>query len=717
MKFLKPDKNEYKYVLIVWLAFLTMALAGYYYASGLMKRKVDILSRSEVQTYEIALRSIILAHEAALTHAAVAVAVALEQGDSPDELQSLLNSLTDTFKHQKDIQDVFVSVYAVLDGNYLDGAGWIPGEFYNPKTAPWLRGAIIQNGIFHSKPYLDPRTGQAISSVSRVVFDSRGDSRGVLAVDYLLSPIAERIQGYKLSDSGYGLLLDDDLRVLTHPDKGMIGRQLEDLPGIPGIQEKLKTLYGRGMLVEIFRSAYTEEESIGFFSRLENGWYMGLIVPLKYYYRGAYDRLPTFFGLAFVLACLLSFILTRLNLARLSSERANQSKTSFLARMSHEIRTPLNAIIGMSELARRHYGCPRGLEDIQAIRRAGGHLLEIVNDILDISKVEAGRLVLRPAPYRTFDLFSDALTVTQIDLASRPLELRTEIDPGLPAELKGDEVRVRQILMNLLSNAVKYTNEGFVRFQAAGAPAEPGWFRLILTVEDSGSGLKPEQREIIFNDFVRLDSGGPRIEGAGLGLSISRGLCQAMGGDLTVNSEYGRGSTFRAEILQESASAEVLGEFRLVPPWTAAGGDPEPVPLFARSGFKVLVVDDLATNLEVISGLLAEYGIQTSVCLSGREAVQIAQRADFDLIFIDYMMPDLDGLKTLKALRALGGRLKLTPMVALTATAMAGAKEMFLDHGFNDYLSKPVELKKLSRVLERYVQAGGQRQPAAAAGL
>ncbi|MDR2725667.1 MAG: response regulator, partial [Candidatus Adiutrix sp.] len=440
-----------------------------------------------------------------------------------------------------------------------------------------------------------------------------------------------------------------------------------------------------------------------FFSLLENGWHLLLIAPRNYYYSQAFRLMPVIFILALSLASILGFLLVRLSAAKKRSEDESRSKSYFLARMSHEIRTPLNAIIGLGELAIRRYGQPQGKNDLEEIRRAGYNLLAIANDILDLSKVESGRLEINPGPYKTAALLSDVLVLAKATLGDRDLELSVSADPDLPAELVGDETLVRQVIMNLMTNAIKYTAEGFIRLHLKGEPAGEDQIRLLFTIEDSGPGLKPEQTALIFDDFVRLD--GQQTEGTGLGLPIARSFCRAMGGDISVTSEFGRGTAFLAEIRQTVASPGILlGEFKPARPSPDQGpGRPAP---FLVPDFRVLIVDDIATNLEVADGLLSLYQMRTTLALSGREAIEAARKNDYDLFFIDHMMPNMDGLATLKALRQINEATGAAPMIALTASALAGMREMFLDNGFDDYLTKPIEMKSLNELLERLVPPG-----------
>ncbi|MDR0649183.1 MAG: transporter substrate-binding domain-containing protein, partial [Synergistaceae bacterium] len=384
-----------------------------------------------------------------------------------------------------------------------------------------------------------------------------------------------------------------------------------------------------------------------------------------------------------------------------AAQAASEAKSSFLARMSHEIRTPMNAIIGMSELAIREYGKPEGLNFIAEIRQAGTNLLSIINDILDFSKIEAGSLQINQAPYGTASLLNDVLTIIHVRMKEKPVRLIPEIDSALPAALEGDETRVRQILLNLLSNAAKYTSEGFVKFSASGERTGDRRINLTFRVADSGIGIKPEDVGKLFGDFVRVDQNrNVSVEGSGLGLVIARSLCRAMGGDISVESEYGKGSVFTAAIIQTIANDQPVGDVGVKISATPRYEDVR----FTAPGVSVLLVDDIATNLMVIKGLLAPYGMNVSTCLNGRKAIELVEKESFDIVFMDHMMPEMDGLEATETIRAMeGDYFKTVPIIALTANAISGMREMFLANGFNDYLAKPIEIPKLNEIMERWI--------------
>ncbi|MDR1472146.1 MAG: response regulator [Synergistaceae bacterium] len=712
MKFVDAIKNDYKQLLCVCASFLTITALSYFCVSVVTKRLVNLHSHSEVNTYRAVMRSTILAHEATLRNLAAFANIALDDGAGRDELRDILEDWTNASLREEGLNNDIVSVYGYLNESYIDGSGWTPDEHYVSAIAPLMNGAILRGNIFHSTPRIDRRTGSLVNSVAMVIADSEAKNKGVLGIDFLLTPLLEQVKSYKIAEGGYGILLDNSFNIITSPTPEYIGRQLSTLPGYDRASEKIQKL-GDDVLVDTINGGTGKK--IGFFSRLENGWYLGIIVPARHYYRGVAEIFTVIGILSATLALALCAILVRLNEAKMRSEEESHSKSSFLARMSHEIRTPMNAIIGMSELALREWGTQRGLGHIMGIKRAGADLIAIINDILDFSKASSGKLEITPSPYETYSVFSEALAIISVRAAEKSLGLFTEIDPNIPKKLIGDKARVRQILLNLLANAVNYTRQGRITLSAK-SERRGGGVQLTFAIKDTGIGIKPENIENIFGDFVRLYQNGEKlIEGTGLGLSISRSLCLAMGGNISVESEYGRGSSFTAAIAQEVADWTPSGAFDSGP-YDNKSASAEKNQQFSAPGLRVLVVDDMPMNLDVMNGLLSFYKINTTTCLSGREAVELARKGEFDMIFVDHMMPNMDGIETVKLLRQTNERLRKIPIIAFTANAVMGMRDMFLSKGFDDYISKPIELVKLGELMDRWVPQEMRTESAAGGG-
>jgi signal transduction histidine kinase/CheY-like chemotaxis protein len=507
------------------------------------------------------------------------------------------------------------------------------------------------------------------------------------------------------------------------------------------------------------------------------------------------------------------------------AETANRTKSNFLASMSHEIRTPMNAITGMAELLLRCDLSDEARGYAQDIRQAGNNLISIINDILDFSKIEAGKLEIIPVKYLLSSLINDSVNIIRMRIGEKPLRFYSNIDGNIPNSLIGDEVRLRQIFLNLLSNAVKYSDKGHIGLTITIQKREGKQVWLKITVEDTGRGIKPKDQERLFGEFVQVDTKKNRsIEGTGLGLAITKRLCLIMGGDITVESEYGKGSTFTVTIPQ-SIEDESEAPFAVVEepkkkkvlvyegravyaksvcwtlenlkvPYTMTtkwdsftealhrnkwfyvfsgyglydkikplmeqpdaafyGGKKPPLALMVDWGIeafipnvrfmslpvqslsiantlngkvdskgytdgsgiiryifptaRLLIVDDIATNLKVAEGLLAPYRTTVDTCLNGMRAIELVKQNDYDIVFMDHMMPEMDGVEATEAIRAWEKEQQKknpdrpqTPIIALTANAVVGMREMFIENGFNDFIAKPIDVSKLDEMIYRWI--------------
>ncbi len=548
--------------------------------------------------------------------------------------------------------------------------------------------------------------------------------RNVAYVIYRIYPESQLYSHFGVASySGMGrvIIMDRDGHVVipTRPKSAEEKMLFGDDNVEGGFQELMQELFTTGSAAT-FRST-EEDEVLLFAAEIESSeFYLKGYVPRDVVQEGVkYVEwlVLMVFGILAGLVFLGGFLLSRLEIraqeseqlraASLVAEKSNAAKSDFLANMSHEIRTPINAMLGMNEMILRESGDERVRTYAGNIDSAGKNLLSIINDILDFSKIEAGKMEIAEAPYQLSTMLIDVSNMIMFRAQSKNLQFFVDVDETLPDGLYGDEVRIRQVLVNVLTNAVKYTNEGSVTFSVSGMPYETETeerIHLLFMIEDTGIGIKEDDIKKLFNKFERVDlSQNKTVEGTGLGLAITQSILNLMDGEISVESEYGKGSTFTIILPQKIVSNETVGNFHA----RFKSGRKELQSYresFRAPDADILVVDDTAINLTVIEGLLKQTEIRIDTALSGEEALKYTLKKSYDLILMDQRMPKMDGMEALQHIREQeGGQNRETPVIALTADAVQGAKSRYLQAGFADYLSKPVDGNTLETMIMQYL--------------
>ncbi len=562
------------------------------------------------------------------------------------------------------------------------------------------------DGFTVSSPNYNEEEGEYFITLSKRIVDDAGEFLGVIAMDVYLSDMTDIIDNN--NELAYTFFVDKDGIILNHINKAYeLGKDnstsLEKAGYLEAVYKDepvaMKDYDGKRKVV---MSVVEEMSGFSVVYVRRFGDIYGNVVR--------YDILfVLLFGLCMGIVAYIMLAMIKwqekanlvLQEAVEAATQADEAKSQFLAQMSHEIRTPINAVLGMDEMILRESNNESVRSYARDIQSAGNSLLSIINDILDISKIESGKLEIVPAEYELDSMLRDLVNMVSFRANAKNLKLEVTVDPSLPSKLYGDDVRVKQCITNILSNATKYTQTGTVWFRVSGTVKDQTC-ELYVEVEDTGIGIKEEDLSKLFSAFDRIEEKRNRnIEGTGLGMNITQNLLHLMGTKLEVESKYGEGSKFYFTIEQEIRDKTPIGEFDAN---EKEGETYDYNESFYAPNARVLMVDDNALNRKVFIALLKDTGVQITEAESGKECLELTEKNYYDIIFLDHMMPELDGIETLHLMKKnLQGPNKNTPVFVLTANAVTGAKEMYLSEGFNGFLSKPVVASKLEEVIKENI--------------
>jgi signal transduction histidine kinase/CheY-like chemotaxis protein len=726
----KKTISRYMHILFVAIAFGLMVFASYWFVSDLERKHLQRDVKNAISQTEANIIADLKEPETILAGFSETVRGFILRGDNEKRVQEYIffinNYMQDNEKNRLLGVMGFYGYFDVFGKRYFtESLNWSPPEGYDLESRPWYIAAVEANGdIGVTAPYRNLRVGDvAVITFSRRIFNNEGEALGIICLDIKLDRVSQHAINTQFAENGYGFLLSGSRDIIAHPEPSVIGTNFRNVRSTIASYED--ELVENGFVNEVIATDYRGIKSIVFLERLENGWYMGVVTPREKYYQNTRSMalFLTVMG-ALMATGLIAILLVMYNELNRENEKslaitkkhadaeaANAAKSAFLAKVSHEIRTPMNAILGITEIQLRNGSLPNDTKNaLDRIYNSGYMLLGIINDILDLSKIEAGKLELFPVEYDFPSLINDTVVLNIVRYESKPIAFNLRVDENIPLMLYGDELRIKQILNNLLSNAFKYTASGVVSMKVSLSQSEPGSVTLIFCISDTGQGMTPEQLEKLFDEYMRFNMETNRaIEGAGLGMSITKHLVKLMNGNIEVQSKLGKGSTFTVYLPQKIAGgvssligremAEKIGQMS---PVKSAHKKKAPIIYEYMPYGKILVVDDVETNLYVTRGLISPYGLSVDTASSGYEVIEkVKSGITWDIVFMDHFMPGMDGVETARIIRAMG---YIKPIVALTANVVSGQAEMFFANGFDDFISKPIDIRQLDLVLNKHIR-------------
>ena len=626
--------------------------------------------------------------------------------------------------------DSLVGIFVGFEnGWHVNSSGWIPPEGFHAPDRPWYIIPEAAGGeVAITLPYVRLLDGDIVTSMGIWLPEMMG-MEAVVGMDISLAYVFDKIASYEFVGGGYLAMVGPDGEIIVHPNPAYMlapDREMANIRDIPNGYFLMNSIMAGVGLSEFYDYRFGESYIIAI-PLTAIDWTLIAVFPVEAV------QGPLFQNMRTIMTALALFIITLLTItliffSRISKrekaeiemknaemrrretvENESMEKSKFLARMSHEIRTPLNAVLGIAEIQLKAEGLsPKTEEAFCRIHRSSTMLLAIINDILDLSKVEAGKMEIIPSSYELAGLLADIMQQNVLRIGNRQIEFKLNLKESLPYHLIGDELRIKQILNNILSNAFKYTDEGQITLSVDTEDASGGsQITLVLRVEDTGKGMTTEQIGALFDNFEHYNLQNKRFsEGAGFGMTIACQLAAMMGGNIKVESEPEKGSTFIVRLPQKLSDEAVIDkETRdnlqsLKVAQTLLKGISKSVHI-SMPYARVLVVDDVESNLFVAEGILMQYKIAAETARNGQEAIEKVKSGKvYDIIFMDHMMPEMDGIETTRIIRAMG---YIHPIVALTANALKGAAEMFLDNGFSGFISKPIDLQQLELYLLHFI--------------
>ena len=686
-------------LIVMVISFYTNISATYRWGNEMMQR--------EVANYEYQVSTWVNTQKDLLDMFCSEFSVRPEMLDDYDETIAYLNEVTSQYP---EISASYMANPELEPSVYMNN-GWTPEPGWHVEERPWYIATMnSESGWSISAPYYDDQTGGYCITISQRVYSSKtGEFLGIFGIDFFMDKLVD-ILGGSYSDTGYAFLVDPQGEIINHPYGNYqmsqdTTKNVADSPYDKADVEKngISLIKDYDKSIRILAASENKETRFSVYV-VASVWK----IYGKVFIYGAICLIAFFLAIITIYRLLSNLINwqneTNKQLQESTDEAiaAGKAKSQFLAQMSHEIRTPINAVLGMNEMILRESEDKEILEYSANIQSAGRTLLSIINSILDFSKIEDGKMEIIQVKYDIAGMINNLVNSIQERAKAKGLEFNVDVDEKLPTVLMGDDVRITQVIMNLLTNAVKYTEKGSVTLSISSRESIDDVDILEVKVSDTGIGIREEDMDKLFESFERIDEKRNRnIEGTGLGMAIVTKLLAMMDSKLEVESVYGKGSTFSFVLRQHIVDETPIGDYaeRLA---KNIGLVNEKKALYAPDA-RLLVVDDNDMNIKVAKSLMKLNGIVPDTCMSGEECINKLRNNTYDIVFLDHMMPKMDGMETLKHIQEENLKPEGMYIIALTANAINGAKEKYLSAGFDDYISKPIEIPNLEGILRRYL--------------